>query len=222
MRGCSPARRVRPVQRGEGLRRGPELRPGGRQPARLRRMRGLPDHPGRNHSDVAFVRTEKVTITIDEAATWCPPPGTGRRPARWRIIVVEDADRMAERTTNVLLKAIEEPTPRPSGCSARPPRPTSWSPSAPAAGRWRCGSRPPPTSRPCWSSATAWTRAVAERRPGQRRAMWDRPPPGPGSRSPGTPARNRAVPAGPPGRHRRGADGGKAGQDRHRGGQQLQ
>jgi DNA polymerase-3 subunit delta' len=30
----------------------------------------------------------------------------------WRVIVVEDADRMTERTANVLLKAIEEPPPR--------------------------------------------------------------------------------------------------------------
>src|SRR5690606_11788375 len=31
---------------------------------------------------------------------------------RYRVIVVEDADRMAERTSNVLLKALEEPPER--------------------------------------------------------------------------------------------------------------
>ena len=64
------------------------------------------------HPDVAFVRTEKVTITIDEAREMVAKAGDRPQAGRWRIIVVEDADRMAERTTNVLLKAIEEPTPR--------------------------------------------------------------------------------------------------------------
>lgn len=67
---------------------------------------------GETHSDVTFVRTEKVTITIDEARELVSSAGNRPSSARWRIIVVEDADRMAERTTNVLLKAIEEPTPR--------------------------------------------------------------------------------------------------------------
>ena len=64
------------------------------------------------HPDVVFVRTEKVTITIDEAREMVAKAGDRPQSGRWRIIVVEDADRMAERTTNVLLKAIEEPTPR--------------------------------------------------------------------------------------------------------------
>jgi DNA polymerase-3 subunit delta' len=65
-----------------------------------------------SHADVTFVRTEKVTITIDEARELVAKSGDRPSTGRWRIIVVEDADRMAERTTNVLLKAIEEPTPR--------------------------------------------------------------------------------------------------------------
>ena len=65
-----------------------------------------------SHPDVAFVRTEKVTITIDEAREMVAKAGDRPQSGRYRIIVVEDADRMAERTTNVLLKAIEEPTPR--------------------------------------------------------------------------------------------------------------
>lgn len=67
---------------------------------------------GETHSDVTFVRTEKVTITIQEARELVSKAGDRPATGRWRIIVVEDADRMAERTTNVLLKAIEEPTPR--------------------------------------------------------------------------------------------------------------
>ncbi|MFP3579840.1 DNA polymerase III subunit delta' [Arthrobacter sp. fls2-241-R2A-200] len=67
---------------------------------------------GETHPDVTFVRTEKVTITIDEARSLVSKAGDRPATGRWRIVVVEDADRMAERTTNVLLKAIEEPTPR--------------------------------------------------------------------------------------------------------------
>jgi DNA polymerase-3 subunit delta' len=63
------------------------------------------------HPDVTVVATDKVVITIDEVrdliGTAARTPSLGRR----RVIVVEDADRMAERTTNVLLKAIEEPPP---------------------------------------------------------------------------------------------------------------
>ncbi|MFF2623605.1 DNA polymerase III subunit delta' [Oerskovia jenensis] len=64
------------------------------------------------HADVKIVATEKVTIAIDEVRELVGL--ASRRPSqgRWRVIIVEDADRMAERTTNVLLKAIEEPPPR--------------------------------------------------------------------------------------------------------------
>lgn len=64
------------------------------------------------HADVTVVATEKVTIAIDEVRALVGV--ASRRPSqgRWRVIIIEDADRMAERTTNVLLKAIEEPPPR--------------------------------------------------------------------------------------------------------------
>lgn len=64
------------------------------------------------HSDVTFVETEKTTISIDEARELVTKAQDRPASARWRIIIVGDADRMAERTTNVLLKAIEEPPPR--------------------------------------------------------------------------------------------------------------
>ena len=63
------------------------------------------------HPDVSVLATNKVTIGIDEVrdiiATSEQMPGT----APWRIIIIEDVDRMMERTTNVLLKEIEEPSP---------------------------------------------------------------------------------------------------------------
>ena len=80
---------------------------------------GLNDEPTKTteqvlagtHPDVSVLATNKVTIGIDEVrdiiTTSEQMPGT----APWRIIVIEDVDRMMERTTNVLLKEIEEPSP---------------------------------------------------------------------------------------------------------------
>jgi len=64
------------------------------------------------HADVTRITTEKVTISIDEVRDLVGV--AQRRPSggRWRVIIIEDADRMTERTSNVLLKAIEEPPPR--------------------------------------------------------------------------------------------------------------
>ena len=78
---------------------------------------GMSDEPTRvtqqvlagTHPDVTVLATNKVTIGIDQVreiiATSEQMPAT----APWRIIVIEDVDRMLERTTNVLLKEIEEP-----------------------------------------------------------------------------------------------------------------
>ncbi len=64
------------------------------------------------HPDVTVVATEKVTIAIDEVRGLISKASRSPSGGRWRVIIVEDADRMAERTTNVLLKSIEEPPPR--------------------------------------------------------------------------------------------------------------
>ncbi|QJW37793.1 DNA polymerase III subunit delta' [Cellulosimicrobium protaetiae] len=63
------------------------------------------------HPDVTLVATELVTIKIDEVRDLVTVASRSPSQGRRRVIVVEDADRMAERTTNVLLKAIEEPAP---------------------------------------------------------------------------------------------------------------
>lgn len=64
------------------------------------------------HPDVVRLATEKLIITMEEVKDLIGE--AQRRPwtGRWRVILVEDADRMAERTTNVLLKSIEEPPPQ--------------------------------------------------------------------------------------------------------------
>ncbi|MGP7960084.1 DNA polymerase III subunit delta' [Sanguibacter sp. A247] len=64
------------------------------------------------HPDVTVVATDKVTISIDEVRGLIGLAQRAPARGRWRVIVVEDADRMLERTSNVLLKAIEEPPPR--------------------------------------------------------------------------------------------------------------
>lgn len=64
------------------------------------------------HPDVTVVTTDKVTISIDEVRGLIGLAQRAPARGRWRVIVVEDADRMLERTSNVLLKAIEEPPPR--------------------------------------------------------------------------------------------------------------
>ncbi len=64
------------------------------------------------HADVTVVATEKVTISIEEVRDLIGVAQRSPSQGRWRVIVLEDADRMTERTSNVLLKAIEEPPPR--------------------------------------------------------------------------------------------------------------
>jgi DNA polymerase-3 subunit delta' len=64
------------------------------------------------HADVTVVATEQVGIKIDETRSLVALAQRSPSEGRWRVIVVEDADRMTDRTSNVLLKAIEEPPPR--------------------------------------------------------------------------------------------------------------
>lgn len=64
------------------------------------------------HPDVRRVATEKVSLLIDEVRELVSWSGQSPLNNKWRIVLIEDADRMAERTSNVLLKSIEEPPPR--------------------------------------------------------------------------------------------------------------
>lgn len=66
----------------------------------------------RTHPDVTALRTDKVIITIAEARALVERSYFAPSAGRYRVIVVEDADRMVERTSNVLLKALEEPPER--------------------------------------------------------------------------------------------------------------
>lgn len=62
-----------------------------------------------SHPDLAQLKTEGVIITIAQARAIVERSYFAPSIGRYRVIVVEDADRMAERTSNVLLKALEEP-----------------------------------------------------------------------------------------------------------------
>jgi DNA polymerase-3 subunit delta' len=61
------------------------------------------------HADVEVISTEGLSIKIDEIrellqrVAWAPSVGG------WRVVVMEDADRLTESAANALLKAIEEP-----------------------------------------------------------------------------------------------------------------
>ena len=61
------------------------------------------------HPDVTVLTTNKVTIGIDQVREIITTSEQMPATAPSRIIIIEDVDRMLERTTNVLLKEIEEP-----------------------------------------------------------------------------------------------------------------
>ncbi|KRF33835.1 DNA polymerase III subunit delta' [Yonghaparkia sp. Soil809] len=66
----------------------------------------------RTHPDLAVLATERVIISIEEVRQLVSQSQYSPSVAPYRVIIVEDADRMSERTSNVLLKALEEPPPR--------------------------------------------------------------------------------------------------------------
>lgn len=62
-----------------------------------------------NHPDVLVLNTERVQISIDEVNEFIEKSIHMPAIGKYRIMVVEDADRMSERTSTVLLKSLEEP-----------------------------------------------------------------------------------------------------------------
>lgn len=63
------------------------------------------------HPDVDHVTTEAMTISVDTARSLVLEAAAAPSLARWRVIVLEDADRLTEQANNALLKSLEEPTP---------------------------------------------------------------------------------------------------------------
>ncbi|GAA2131920.1 DNA polymerase III subunit delta' [Nocardioides bigeumensis] len=66
----------------------------------------------RTHADVTVVRTEKLSIGVDDVRELVRRAALAPIGARWQVLVVEDADRLTDQACNALLKAIEEPTDR--------------------------------------------------------------------------------------------------------------
>lgn len=64
------------------------------------------------HPDVTLVATEGVFIRVDTARPLVELAARAPSQGRWRVVVVEDADRLNDSSGNVLLKAIEEPAAR--------------------------------------------------------------------------------------------------------------
>jgi DNA polymerase-3 subunit delta' len=67
-------------------------------------MVGLGSHP-----DVTVLATEKVIISIEEIRNLVAASYFAGSISKYQIMIIEDADRMAERSSNVLLKTLEEP-----------------------------------------------------------------------------------------------------------------
>ena len=62
-----------------------------------------------SHPDVTVLATEKVIISIEEIRGLVAASYFGGSISKYQIMIIEDADRMAERSSNVLLKTLEEP-----------------------------------------------------------------------------------------------------------------
>jgi len=62
-----------------------------------------------NHPDVLVLNTERVQISIDEVTEFIEKSIHMPAIGKYRIMIIEDADRMTERTSNLLLKSLEEP-----------------------------------------------------------------------------------------------------------------
>lgn len=63
-----------------------------------------------SHPDVHTLATEGVTLSVDAVREVIGISEQMPSTAPWRIIIIEDVGRMLERSTNVLLKEIEEPS----------------------------------------------------------------------------------------------------------------
>lgn len=64
------------------------------------------------HPDVTLVRTEQLSIGVDEVRDLVRRAAMSPTLGRYQVIVVEDADRVTERGADALLKSIEEPAAR--------------------------------------------------------------------------------------------------------------
>ena len=65
-----------------------------------------------SHADVDVVATEGLSIKVEHARELAQMSALRPSVGPWRVIIIEDADRLTERAADALLKAIEEPVAR--------------------------------------------------------------------------------------------------------------
>lgn len=65
-----------------------------------------------SHPDVQVVATTETFIKVEQARGLALDAQARPTMGRWRVIVVEDADRFTEQAADALLKSLEEPPPR--------------------------------------------------------------------------------------------------------------
>jgi DNA polymerase-3 subunit delta' len=61
------------------------------------------------HPDIELVDVSGLSIKIDEIREIVSRSSWGASTSNWRVVVIEDCDRMTEAAANALLKALEEP-----------------------------------------------------------------------------------------------------------------
>ncbi len=64
------------------------------------------------HADVRSVVPDGLSISVDEMRALVLRAAGAPTMGRWQVVLIEDADRLTERASNALLKAVEEPSPR--------------------------------------------------------------------------------------------------------------
>jgi DNA polymerase-3 subunit delta' len=64
------------------------------------------------HADVRSVVPEGLSIGVEEMRSLVLRAASAPSGGRWQIVLIEDADRLTERASNALLKAVEEPSAR--------------------------------------------------------------------------------------------------------------
>ena len=64
------------------------------------------------HADVDVIATEGLSIKVEQARELAAMSALRPSVGPWRVIIIEDADRLTERAADALLKAIEEPVAR--------------------------------------------------------------------------------------------------------------
>jgi DNA polymerase-3 subunit delta' len=64
------------------------------------------------HPDVTLLATEHVHLRVEDVRPLVTLAQQRPSLGRWRVIVIEDADRLNDTSGNLLLKAVEEPPPR--------------------------------------------------------------------------------------------------------------